>query len=85
MDIPVTGGVPIPDVDHTGCGRGQLSYPWAKMEPGDSFFLPYGERNAWGPQVAGTKWCQRNRPQCTVVRREVDGGYRYWMTNGHDG
>jgi len=82
--IRIDAGVPIPEVDQADCGRGKRSYPWPRMEVGDSFFIPRGEVRPWGPQTAGANWCERNRPGCTVIRRTVPGGYRYWMVAKSD-
>ncbi len=51
-------------------------YPWSKMEVGDSFFIPDGNRS----RIAGAASHAARRLGRKFVVRSVDGGVRAWRS-----
>ena len=71
IEIEIEKNVPAPN--QRGKGRPK-KYPWAKMQPGDSFFL-VGARVA--PMGSVAKWKIEHPEQKFVTRKESDG-IRVW-------
>ena len=61
----------------TGGGRA-AKYPWAKMEPGDSFFVPGGDLNS----LTSCAYGAFGRGNYALRTTEVSGveGVRVWRT-----
>lgn len=66
-----------------GWTRRNGKYPWPEMSPGDSFTVPInGERPSRVSSkvgAAGRQWCERHRPDCTVIARTVGDEVRAWL------
>ena len=55
--------------------RGKPSkYPWADMEPGDSFFVP----GVLPAKISGSVGAARNRHGFRLTMRAENGGTRVW-------
>lgn len=66
----VEKGVPLTKAATT------TKYPWAEMEPGDSFFVEGGgDRRSVVSSVASARG-RRTGEKYTI--RKVDGGFRVW-------
>lgn len=66
--------IPIPKADRgSGSGRNE-KYPWSKMVPGDSFFVPQIKVSS----IIGSAWRASKRHNAKFTVRKVDGGVRVW-------
>ena len=75
--IKIDKGIPIQPVDRKGTTsiRGPvIKYPWAQMEPGDSF-LVHGV-TLWRLNTATNRRTKSTGERFTI--RSTDGGYRVW-------
>ncbi len=84
--LPVEGGIPIPPPSCKQGGRPagvNYVYPWRKMRPGDSFFVP-----------ADRSWVNRIQSRLSTLGRHrgdvigasfttriVEGGVRVWRVD----
>ena len=68
--IKIEKGVPPPLAE----GRKRLTYPWSKMEVGDSFFVAGKKRH---DLVSAMKLATR-KLQAGFVSAQVEGGVRVW-------
>ena len=70
-------GIQLPD---RAFGFGQRKYPFAEMEPGDSFFVPCEDdkkkRTALRNSIMGS--CRRKKGWGKFATRNVKGGIRVW-------
>lgn len=82
----VESGITLPP--RTNRGRVGTKYPWPAMQAGDSFLvpLPAGDRIARerayaAVRRAGSAWCAKHRPDCTLRLRYEARGVRVWMVS----
>lgn len=74
MSFTVEKSIPIPE----GAGRRgpKPRYPWAKMKPGDSFFVPFED----APKYArGSIYSSARHHGLRVSVAAEEGGYRAWL------
>jgi len=72
--IEIEKGVPIPTTR-------MHSYPWEKMEVGDSFVVESEDpRTAKHLRVTGWDYGRRHRPFKIIVRQETPTTVRVWRT-----
>jgi hypothetical protein len=71
---PIERGVPLPPA-RTGHGQ-HYRYPFADMEPGDSFAVPVGASSSL--KASATQFAKRNR--VTFATRVEGGNIRCWRT-----
>ena len=80
MNFEIDKGVEVPN---PGRGPNGVRYPWADMEPGDSFVLECSGENRCRVQnsvgSSGRNYMRLHRPDCIVVTRKVEGGLRVWL------
>ena len=80
MNFEIEKGVEVPN---PGRGRSDARYPWAYMEPGDSFVLECSAEDRGKVQnsvaSSGRNYTRRHRPGCIVVTRKVENGLRVWL------
>ncbi len=69
--LPIEKGVPLPAPKER---RNGLRYPWADMEPCDSFFIPGATANSHTGLVSK----QNRTGKARFTLRAVDGGVRVW-------
>ena len=67
--------IAIPPVKFSG-GR-RPKYPWATIQPGDSFKV----RTKKSTTIHGIYYCARNMGMRVSIRKEEDG-YRVWRIDG---
>lgn len=67
--------IEIPPVERQ-MGR-PVKYPWAALQPGDSFKV----RTKKVTTIRGIYACAKNKGMTVTVRRE-NGGYRVWRIDG---
>jgi len=87
--IPIESGVPLPRVKRNPPPK-QEKYPWSRMQPGDSFFVPGGRQtsadkrpgvvvtvahNSAEKRFPGTKWATRQ------VTENGINGVRVWRVS----
>lgn len=74
--IKIEKNVPIPQSK-----RGRRSgYPFADMEPGDSFFAP-AKTDVEFKRVRGAVAMQQRKTGAKFKTRAVDGGIRVWLVS----
>jgi hypothetical protein len=75
QSIRIQKGIPIPNVKPRGrCGTSPSKYPWAQMEPGDSFLMPshVAPNSFW----MLTKNASKDGREFKIYK--TDNGYRCW-------
>ena len=69
MSFAVLRSIPMPHPDHMGRGH-PTKYPWATMEVGDMFFVPFGnERMEVTERMAGIVGARNKRGNEKYSRR----------------
>ena len=73
-DFVVESGIPIPPRPRRGGKLNKWKYPWLKLKPGDSFFVP----GKTGRNFRAQAHHAEKRTGLQFVLRTVDGGVRVW-------
>ena len=86
LHIPqIEHGIPLPPETRGGWKGGRrraVRFPWAKMQPGDSFFVPDGDEDPVRLRnvvVVSASHAGKRLDRKFAVRR-VEGGIRAWRT-----
>lgn len=78
MNFVIESGVPVPKRQG---GRTGSKYPFAHLNPGESFLVPHGEDKQVGAgtvRSAAGAFSKRNPGAGKFIIRAVDGGVRVW-------
>ncbi len=66
--------------------RRQSKYPWADLQIGDSFLVPFNEVNVKNERsnlhTSYRQWCRtRQLPERKISVQEVEKGFRVWRVS----